>query len=434
MNYAYDHYTTPTLYYVRVRDSRMMKSSYVVFSANIRGSACSYFLSTDFGLMGKTRNKQALLYKRKKHSQFSDHKERLLRKSGLLQEQLQATRNKISVLEKSNAMLKRYVFMDIPSNLDIIIIFRNLGSSRSIGKGAKARQKLTSTYGCCTMPSEGFPARFNLSWQVSLLQKIPFSSLRLIKILLARGYLESVSVALCHLVKAFRTDEHLGCTFPIEAVSTPTHCHSNLPWFYGLSEHGSRRIIILSFHGVNGMSYTVHQALRTNGQDFLIEIDWKVILFGMVSALKHIHINNILHSDIKSDNIMIDNRSSIPQSILIDFGKGRFISDGKVYKLSLQEQRCYAIEHPHVAPDLRDGHCRQSQYSDVYSLGKVIKLINDKFFHIPFIASHASFCTQYIRTKRPSADDLFNSMQRMLMPSWSLGNYYCTFIVTLADA
>lgn len=65
----------------------------------------------------------------------------------------------------------------------------------------------------------------------------------------------------------------------------------------------------------------------------------------MVSALKYIHINNILHNDIKSDNIMIDNRS-IPQSILIDFGKGCFISDGKVYKLSLQEQRRYAIEHP----------------------------------------------------------------------------------------
>ena len=176
-------------------------------------------------------------------------------------------------------------------------------------------------------------------------------------------------------------------------------------------------MIVLSFHGVNGKSYTVHQALRTNCQDLPIEIDWKVILLGMVSALKYIHTNNILHNDIKSDNIMIDNRSSIPQSILIDFGKGCFISDGNVYKLSLPEQRRYTIEHPQVAPDLRNGHCRQSQYTDVYSLGRVIKQINDKFLHIPFIASHASFCTQYICTKRPSTDDLFKSMQRMLMPS-----------------
>ena len=211
--------------------------------------------------------------------------------------------------------------MEMPSNLAIIviIIFRNLGSSRSIGKGAKARQKkLTSTYGCCTMPSEGLPARFNLSRQVSLLRKIPFSTLKVDKDPIGKGVFGkcfsgfmSSHIKVC--VKAFRTDEHLGCTFPVEAVLTSTLCDSNLPWFYSLSEHGPRKMIILSFHGVNGTSYTVHQALHNNGQDFPIEIDWKVILFGMVSALKYIHINNILHNDIKSDNIMIDNRSSIPQ-------------------------------------------------------------------------------------------------------------------------
>ena len=127
-------------------------------------------------------------------------------------------------------------------------------------------------------------------------------------------------------------EPHLGCTFPVEAVLTSTLCRSNLPWFYGFSEHGLRRMIILSFHGVNGVSYTIHQALHTNGQDFPIEIDWKVNLFGMVSAFKYIHINNILHNDIKSDNIMIDNRSSIPQ---ITLSKDCFIFDGKIYKLSL---------------------------------------------------------------------------------------------------
>ena len=269
------------------------------------------------------------------------------------------------------------------------------------------------------MPSEGLPARFNFSRQVSLLRKIPFSVLNVDKDPIGKGVFGkcfsgfmSSHIKVC--IKAFRTDDHLGCTFPIEAALTSTLCHSNLPWFYGLSEHGPRKMIVLNFHGINGKSYTVHHALHTNCQDLSIEINWKVILIGMVSALKYIH---TLHNDIKSDNIIIDNRSSVPQSVLIDFGKGCFTSDGKVYKLSLAEQRRYAIEHPQVTPDLRAGHCRQSQYSDVYSLGRVIKQINDKFLHIPFIASHASFCTQYICTKRPSTDDLYNSVQRMLMPS-----------------
>ena len=231
-----------------------------------------------------------------------------------------------------------------------------MDSSKSIGKGAKARQKkLTSTYGCCTMPSEGVPARFNLSRQVSLLRKIPFSSLKVDKYPIGKGVFGkcfsgfmSSHIKVC--VKAFRTDEHLGCTFPIEAVLTSTLCHSNLPWFYGLSEH----------------------------------------------------------NDIKSDNIMIDNRSSIPQSILIDFGKGCFISDGKVYKLSLQEQQRYAIEHPQVAPDLHDGHCRQSQYSDVYSLGSRL-MINFFTFHSLHHMPHIVLST-YV----PKGHLL---MQRMLMPS-----------------
>lgn len=104
-----------------------------------------------------------------------------------------------------------------------------------------------------------------------------------------------------------------------------------------------------------------------------------------------------------------------PQSILIDFGKGCFATDGKSYNLSPGERRRYALEHPQVAPDLRDGHCRQTRYSDVYSLGRVIKQVNDKFLNIPFITSYASLCNQYNCTKRPSSDDLFTAMQRMLM-------------------
>lgn len=166
-------------------------------------------------------------------------------------------------------------------------------------------------------------------------------------------------------------------------------------------------MLVLSFHGINCKSY--------NSPSLKIWLSRYVILVGMVSALKYIHSKNILHNDIKSDKI-IDNRSPIPQSILIDFGKGCFLPDGKLYKLSVAECRCYAVEHQ-VAPDLRDGHCQQSQSSNVYYLGRVIKQINDKFLHIPFIASHASFCTQYVCTQRPSTDELYTSLQRMLIPS-----------------
>ena len=272
------------------------------------------------------------------------------------------------------------------------------------------------------MPSEGQATRLNLSQQVSQLRKIPFSALHMSKDPIGKGVFGkcfsgfmSSHIEVC--VKAFRLDDRLIHTFPVEAVLTSTLCHPNLPWFYGLSEHGPRRMIVLSFHGINGKSYTIHQALQTNCQDLLIEINWKVILVGMASALKYIHSKDILHNDIKSDNIIIDNRSPVPQSILIDFGKGCFLSEGKFYKLSLAERRRYAIEHPQVAPDLRDGHCRQTESSDIYSLGRVIQKVNDKFLHIPFIASHASLCIQYGCKQRPSTDEHYASVQRMLISS-----------------
>ena len=97
----------------------------------------------------------------------------------------------------------------------------------------------------------------------------------------------------------------------------------------------------------------------------------------MVSALKYLH-DHILHNDIKADNILIDDRSSY--QCVIDFGKSCFAADGRSYSLSETERRRYSLEHPQVAPDLRDGHCKQ--FSDVYSVGRVIKEINDNFLQV----------------------------------------------------
>ena len=62
--------------------------------------------------------------------------------------------------------------------------------------------------------------------------------------------------------------------------------------------------------------------------------------------------------------------------------------DGKFNKLSKSEKHQYNREPPQVAPDLRDGHYKQSQFSDVYALGRVITMVNNKFLQIPGIVDH----------------------------------------------
>ena len=57
----------------------------------------------------------------------------------------------------------------------------------------------------------------------------------------------------------------------------------------------------------------------------------------MVSALKYLHDHDILHNDIKADNLLIYDRSSSYQCVVIDFGKSCFAADGRSYSLSETE-------------------------------------------------------------------------------------------------
>ena len=92
-------------------------------------------------------------------------------------------------------------------------------------------------------------------------------------------------------------------------------------------------------------------------------------MLNVISAIRFLHNKNILHNDIKSDNIVVDECG--PKAVLIDFGKACFIKEAVKYFLSPEEKSRYKKEHPHIAPDLRDGHCNQSKSTDIFSFGRV---------------------------------------------------------------
>ena len=63
------------------------------------------------------------------------------------------------------------------------------------------------------------------------------------------------------------------------------------------------------------------------------------------------------------------------KAVVIDFGKACVITQSKSYKLTEAEKK-YKENHPHIAPDLHDGICRQSVQSDIFSFGRIIRMIN----------------------------------------------------------
>ena len=160
--------------------------------------------------------------------------------------------------------------------------------------------------------------------------------------------------------------KHRERVFPTEAHILYQCCHENLPWLYGSST--------LSVPGA------------------------KSVMLGLISALKYLHSKCILHNDIKSDNVVVEYTSSRAKGVLVDLGKACYVSDAKQYTLSKEERQAYAINHPQIAPDLREGHCKQGFASDIYLTGRIMAYVNDRVLNIPVIASYSDLCT-----KRPTA-------------------------------
>lgn len=103
---------------------------------------------------------------------------------------------------------------------------------------------------------------------------------------------------------------------------------------------------------------------------------------GIANGLSHIHLQGILHNDLKSNNIALSD--CVPQAAkrtskklqlwptIIDFSKACPKKDGKKYHLLPCETETFKTHYPHLAPDLVDGKVRQNVFSDIFSFGQVI--------------------------------------------------------------
>jgi len=191
-------------------------------------------------------------------------------------------------------------------------------------------------------------------------------------------------------------------------------CHENLPWIIAACNDSSMKAIIMSYHSFCGMhgSLTVHTALKKDvnpSSGMLTRKCWNNILLGMTSALVYLKNNNILHNDIKSDNILVEFSppdENTCRSILIDFGKACFVSEAVLYNLSSEQKDKYKKCHPQIAPEVRNGISRQSFCSDIYSFARVLQQINLSKLNIPVISSLSEQCLTHCYQERPTCEDL----------------------------
>lgn len=102
--------------------------------------------------------------------------------------------------------------------------------------------------------------------------------------------------------------------FQLEANYLSRCVHRNIAKVYDWFEENNTAYIIMEF--ISGKS--LYQVWKEENP--LLEERVKRYIIEIASALKIVHTNNLLHRDIKPDNIIIDNQD---RAVLIDFGATR---------------------------------------------------------------------------------------------------------------
>ena len=121
---------------------------------------------------------------------------------------------------------------------------------------------------------------------------------------------------------------------------------------------------------------------------------------------------SILHNDLKSDNIVLTPclSSNRVNPVIIDFGKACSSNEGKLYHLSKKERNKYKMNHPQVAPDLRDGLCAQREASDIFSFWRIMCMISS-LLKDQSLRDLSKQCMLYHSELRPCVGDLKQSLK-----------------------
>ena len=136
------------------------------------------------------------------------------------------------------------------------------------------------------------------------------------------------------------------------------------------------------------------QSVINNGTTYL----WPKYAKQLVDALTYLHVNNVLHLDLKPANILV---SENEQCKLIDFGCSQL-------RLKPTRSACQGTA-AYRAPELFRGHLPTTK-ADVYSLG--ITLWSLKYRQVPYDGQHNDMVIYQVVAfqRRPSPDPEFQTM------------------------
>lgn len=210
----------------------------------------------------------------------------------------------------------------------------------------------------------------------------PIGSGGMAKVYLAHDLLLDRSVAVKMLRDQFLTDKELLAQFRREAKSAARLIHPYIINIYNLISDESGQYIVMEY--VDGVTLKDYMKEHTLPLENVLEIG-----AHLADALEDAHRHNIIHCDIKPQNILLD-RNMNPK--IADFGIAKMVSNQTmVYSNSVMGSVHY------ISPEQASGG-KITASSDVYSLGVVLfEMLTGQ---VPYTGSTA-MCVAMMHSEKP---------------------------------
>ncbi|XP_028984485.1 uncharacterized protein zmp:0000000881 [Betta splendens] len=138
--------------------------------------------------------------------------------------------------------------------------------------------------------------------------------------------------------------------------------HPNIVKLLGnISLKDGKWVIPLEFVFGEDLETTIFKAAQSKIQ--LTPTVKGTIIIGMCEGLFHLHSKDIVHQDLKPDNIMVEHQTN--RAVIIDLGLAKFFRHGLNSAVDMGNEA-------YSAPEVLQRHSQRDQRSDVWAMGKII--------------------------------------------------------------
>ena len=151
------------------------------------------------------------------------------------------------------------------------------------------------------------------------------------------------------------------------------YSHPSLPHIFGVNLTQNPYFLVSYFYDINIQTCTLYNTKLYCPTIPFTKYSAGKIMFELCQALQHLHMKQLLHQNIKSDNILLTTMHTGFHPMLIDFGKSIEVSEATSKRKCLiaHEQDDYRKKYRHIAPEIIFGQ-PPSFASDVFSFGVVV--------------------------------------------------------------